>query len=126
MALNLFKLYHYYSNNKYLDTAEQMLHNVKENALSYGAGASNWLTLYNYSVVNYYEIAIVGPKALDFSKKFNKKYLSNTLLAASLKDSDLPLLESRYNAQDTYIYVCVNGVCKRPVTSIKEALKFIK
>ena len=126
MALNLFKLYHYYSNNKYLDTAEQMLHNVKENALSYGAGASNWLTLYNYSVVNYYEIAIVGPKALDFSKKFNKMYLSNTLLAASLKDSDLPLLESRYNAQDTYIYVCVNGVCKRPVTKIKEALKFIK
>ncbi|MFK5890591.1 MAG: thioredoxin domain-containing protein [Flavobacteriaceae bacterium] len=126
MALNLFKLYHYYSNTKYLETAEQMLHNVKKNAVAYGAGASNWLTLYNYSLENYYEIAIVGPKALDFSKKFNEMYLPNTLLAASVNDSNLPLLQSRYNSKDTYIYICVNGACKMPVTSIKEALKFIK
>lgn len=126
MALNLFKLYHYYNNNKYLETAEQMLHNVKENAIAYGAGASNWLTLYNYSIKNYYEIAIVGPDADTFSQKFNKMYLPNTLMAASKTDSKLPLLESRFKEGETLIYVCVNGTCKMPVSSIKEALNLIK
>jgi len=126
MALNLFKLYHYYSNTKYLETAEQMLHNVKENAIAYGAGASNWLTLYNYIMKNYYEIAIVGSKADVFSDEFNKMYLPNTLIAASKTDSKLPLLESRFKEGETLIYVCVNGTCKRPVNSIKEALKLLK
>lgn len=126
MALNLFKLYHYYNNNKYLETAEQMLHNVKENAIAYGAGASNWLTLYNYSIKNYYEIAIVGSDADTFSQKFNKMYLPNTLMAASKTDSKLPLLESRFKEGETLIYVCVNGTCKMPVSSIKEALNLIK
>ncbi len=126
MALNLFKLYHYYSNSKYLETALQMLHNVKKKALAYGAGASNWLTLYNFSLSNYYEIAIVGPKADEFTKTFNAMYLPNTLIAASLTDSNLPLLESRFSPNETLIYVCVNGACKMPVASIKEALKLIK
>jgi uncharacterized protein len=125
MALNLFKLYHYYSNTKYLETALQMLHNVKKKALVYGAGASNWLTLYNYSLSNYYEIAIVGPKADEFTKAFNAMYMPNTLIAASLTDSNLPLLESRFSPNETLIYVCVNGACKMPVASIKEALKLI-
>jgi uncharacterized protein len=126
MALNLFKLYHYYSNTKYLETAEQMLHNVKENALAYGAGASNWLTLYNYTLNNYYEIAIVGPNAEVFTQEFNKMYLPNTLIAASKTDSKLPLLESRFNPEETLIYICVNGACKMPVSSIKDALNLIK
>jgi uncharacterized protein YyaL (SSP411 family) len=126
MALNLFKLYHYYSNTKYLETAEQMLHNVKENAIAYGAGASNWLTLYSYIIKNYYEIAIVGSKADVFLNEFNKMYLPNTLIAASKTDSKLPLLESRFKEGETLIYVCVNGTCKRPVNSIKEALKLLK
>jgi len=126
MALNLFKLYHYYSNTKYLETALQMLHNVKKKALAYGAGASNWLTLYNYSLSNYYEIAIVGPKAGEFTKAFNAMYMPNTLIAASLTDSNLPLLESRFSPNETLIYVCVNGACKMPVATIKEALKLIK
>jgi len=125
MALNLFNLYHYYSNTKYLDTAEQMLHNVKENALAYGAGASNWLTLYNYSIKNYYEIAIVGPDAGTFSDEFNKMYLPNTLIAASKTDSKLPLLESRFSEGETLIYICVNGACKMPVTNTKDALKLL-
>ncbi|NQW36027.1 MAG: thioredoxin domain-containing protein [Flavobacteriales bacterium] len=124
-ALNLFKLYHYYSNQKYLDVAMQMLHNVKDNAIAYGAGASNWLTLYANHINKYYEIAIVGPKAKGFTQAFNKMYLPNTLIAASKTDSKLPLLESRFSENQTLIYICVDGSCKRPVSTIDEALKFL-
>jgi len=126
MALNLFKLYHYYSTTKYLEVATQMLHNVKSQAIAYAAGASNWLTLYSHNLNNYYEIAIVGAKADEFLKAFNQLYLPNTLIAASKTDSDLPLLDSRFNKNQTLIYICVNGACKRPVETVGEALKLLK
>ncbi|MCF6214204.1 MAG: thioredoxin domain-containing protein [Flavobacteriaceae bacterium] len=124
-ALNLFKLYHYYSNSKYLDVAIQMLHNVKDRSITYGAGASNWLILYSNYLEKYYEIAIVGPKADVFTQAFNKIYLPNTLIAASKTDSDLPLLESRFSENQTRIYICVDGACKRPVSTVDEALKLL-
>ncbi len=125
-ALNLFKLYHYYSNSKYLDVAIQMLQNVKSNALAYGTGASNWLTLYSYHINEYYEIAIVGSNADEFTQNFNKLYLPNTLMASSLTDSKLPLLESRFSPNETLIYICVDGACKRPVSTVSEGLKLLK
>jgi len=36
------------------------------------------------------------------------------------------LLGYKYNEEDTFIYVCVNGTCKKPVTSLKKALANIK
>jgi len=45
MANNLFKLGHYYANPTYIKDAKQMLHNIKDKALKYGAGASNWSLL---------------------------------------------------------------------------------
>jgi len=125
-ALNLFKLYHYYSNSKYLDVAMQMLQNVKKNAIAYGAGASNWLTLYSNHINKYYEIAIVGSKADVFTQNFNELYLPNTLMASSKTDSKLSLLESRYTPNETLIYICVDGACKRPVSTVNEALKMMK
>jgi len=125
-AINLFKLYHYYSYSTYLDVAIQMLQNIKNNALAYGAGASNWLTLYSDHINEYYEIAIVGSKANEFTQAFNKLYLPNTLIASSKIDSKLPLLESRFSKNETLIYICVDGACKRPVSTVKEALKMLK
>ena len=63
MANNLFKLGHYYSNKHYSENAKAMLNNVKENAISYGSGASNWLNLYSNYLGEYYEVAIVGVDA---------------------------------------------------------------
>jgi len=125
-ALNLFKLYHYYSNSKYLDVAIQMLQNVKSNALNYGAGASNWLKLYSYYINKYYEIAVVGKNADNITQQFNQLYLPNTLVAASKTDSKLPLLESRFSKNETLIYVCVNGTCKMPVATLSKALNLLK
>lgn len=124
-ALNLFKLYHYYGNSTYLEVATQMLHNVKSQAIAYGAGASNWLTLYLNNTNNYYEIAIVGAKADEFLKVFNKMYLPNTLITASVTASDLPLLENRFSKDKTLIYICVNGACKQPVSTVAQALKLL-
>ncbi|WP_456462562.1 thioredoxin domain-containing protein [Lutibacter sp.] len=126
MAKNLFKLSHYYSNNYYLKVSKQMLENIKENAQQYGSGYSNWLQLMADYVGNYYEIAISGKNALDKIVELNQKYIPNKLVAGSTKKSGLPLMESRYNENETLIYICVDGACQLPVNNTKEALNQLK
>jgi len=125
MANNLFKLGHYFSNKHYADNAATMLNNIKENAISYGGGSSNWLNLYSNYLGDYYEVAIVGANAIDKLKEINQYYIPNKLIVGSLKESDLPLLAYKYNESETTIYICIDGACKLPVTDSEEALKQI-
>ncbi len=123
MANNLFKLGHYYGNKHYAENAKTMLNNVKETAISYGSGASNWLNLYSNYLGNYYEVAIVGSEAKEKLKEINEVYLPNKLIVGSVKESNLPLLEYKYNENETTIYVCIDGACKLPVKESKKALE---
>jgi len=125
MANNLFKLGHYFENKNYSDNARTMLNNVKENAIKYGAGASNWLNLYTNYAGNFYEVAIVGEKAKEKLKEINQTFIPNKLIIGSTKESDLPLLQYKYSNNETTIFVCVDGACKLPVNEAKEALKQI-
>ncbi len=126
MANNLFKLSHYYSNTYYLKVSTQMLNNVKEKALKYASGYSNWLQLMCNFVGDYYEIAISGEKAIEKLTSIYKNYIPNKLVAGSVKKSNIPLMEGRFSTSETLIYVCVNGACKLPETIIDKALKQVK
>ena len=123
MANNLFKLGHYFGNKHYAENAKIMLNNVKQTAVSYGSGASNWLNLYSNYLGDYYEVAIVGPEADQRLKEINKVYFPNKLIVGSFKESSLPLLEYKYNENETTIYVCIDGACKLPVKETGKALK---
>ena len=123
LAESLFKLSHYYSNNDHKNKAKQMLSNMNNKFESAPSAYSNWLSLYlNYSNP-YYEVAISGTDALEKLKEVNNYYLPNILIAGSTSDSKLPIMESRFIEDDTYIYVCVNGACKLPVENTKEAVE---
>ncbi|MEH6537354.1 MAG: thioredoxin domain-containing protein [Psychroserpens sp.] len=123
LAESLFKLSHYYSNNKYAETAKQMLSNINSQIERSPSAYSNWLTLYlNYSNP-YYEVAISGTNALEKLNEVHTYYLPNILIAGSTSESELAIMENRFIEDDTYIYVCVNGACKLPVESTKEAVE---
>jgi hypothetical protein len=126
MANNLFKLSHYYSNSYYLKVSEQMLQNVKERTQQYGSGYSNWLQLLSNFVGDYYELAISGKDALKQLNEINEHYIPNKLIAGSIKKSMIPLLESRFNENETLIYVCVNSACNLPEKDVKKALSQLK
>lgn len=126
MARNLFKLSHYYSNNYYLKVSKQMLSNVQDKIHKYGSGYSNWLQLMSDFSSGYYEIAISGKKALDKLPEINKNYIPNKLIAGSTKKSTIPLMEGRFNENETLIYICVDGTCRLPESDVEKALKQIK
>ncbi|MEL4457236.1 thioredoxin domain-containing protein [Lutimonas vermicola] len=122
MANNLFKLGHYYGNRHYAENAKTMLNNVKEAAVTYGSGASNWLNLYSNYLGDFYEVAIVGSEAPQRLKELNEQYFPNKLIVGSVKESSLPLLQYKYNENETTIFVCVDGACKLPVKETEKAL----
>ena len=126
MAHNLFKLGHYYADSDYSERAQQMLTNIIPTIDDSPSAYSNWLSLMHNYVSPYYEAVIVGDDALKKVKELNLQYLPNILIAGATKDSRMPLITNRYVKDETYIYLCVNGTCKLPTTSIEQTLKDIK
>lgn len=124
-ANNLFLLGHYFYNKNYLETASAMLNNVKEQGLGYMGASANWFLLYTNYLEEFYEIAVVGKDALTKIKEINQTYIPNKLLVGSIKNSDLPLLEAKYNPNNTTIFVCIDGACQLPEQDTEKALKQI-
>ncbi len=123
MAKNLYKLSHFFDNSHFSKTATAMLNNVKPEIQEYGSGYSNWLDLMLNYTEQFYEVAIVGTEVLNKISELNKTYIPNMIIAASLKNETLPLLENRFVENKTLIYVCENKACKLPVATIKEAFE---
>jgi len=125
IATNLFKLGHYYYNSKYSKMAEQMLNNMVADIANSPSAYSNWLNLHlNYSSP-YYEVVISGRDAAEKLKDIKGRYLPNILIAGSNTESQLPILDNKFNTDETFIYVCVERSCKLPVTEVKLALNQI-
>ncbi|WP_340075334.1 thioredoxin domain-containing protein [Leptobacterium sp. I13] len=125
MGKVLFKLSHYYDNKKYKETAEQMLHPIRGEFLSYGSSYANWMNLMLDFTNPFYEVAVVGENAKDKIDCLNQYYLPNKIIAGSTKPSKMSLLRDRYTTNKTFMYVCVNNSCKLPVTEVSEALKLM-
>ncbi len=126
MAKNLFKLSHYFDNTYFGKTAMTMLNNVKPEMQEYPSGYSNWLDLMLNYATPFYEVAIVGKDAKQKITALNKTYIPNKLIAGSVSDNTMPLLENRFVPDDTYIYVCVNKACKIPVSEVDKAVKLLQ
>jgi hypothetical protein len=123
LAIALFQLGHYYSNTEYAEISERMLSNVHNDMKMAPSAYSNWLQLYlNYSNP-YYEVAISGGNSIRKLKELDSHYLPNILIAGATVDSDLPIMKNRFNINDTYIYVCVDGSCKLPVRDTEKAIE---
>jgi uncharacterized protein YyaL (SSP411 family) len=127
IANNLFKLGHYYANKNYLKTAEQMLNNLKVAIQENPANYSNWFNLMTNFTKPFYEVVVAGNTALEVNKSLINKYYPNILIAGTTKENNsLPLLAYKFNEDKTFIYVCVNGTCKMPETTLRKALLNIK
>lgn len=125
LAHNLFFLGHYFSNDTYVKTAQRMLNNVKVNTLESPMEYYNWLDLMLNYTDNYFEVAISGRDAMVKTNQLQSYYLPNILIAGSTKESRLPLLENRFDENETYIYICVNKACKKPEVDVVTAVSKI-
>ena len=78
-------------------------------------------------VFPFYEVAFVGSEANELAARlFHQHPLANTILLGARKDSDLELLENKYVEGRTLIYVCLDKMCKLPVTDADRAYSQIR
>ncbi len=123
MAHNLLLLGHIEYNKDYMASTNEMLSAMqpllKEGIASY----THWGSLSLKKMYPFYEIAVVGKEAENMRKELAQKYLPNTLIVGSTKESKLPLFEGRYVDEGTFIYVCRDNTCKLPVDTVEAALE---
>jgi len=126
IANSLFKLGHYFSDNKYLKISEQMLNNLKGDVLKYPLNYSNWLNLMTNFTKPFYEVVVAGNDANEVNISLLNNYIPNIIIAGTNKENTtLPLLAYKFNEDSTLIYVCVNGTCKLPKKDVYSAVKSI-
>jgi len=122
MAHNLFLIGHIEYNPELLEKSKRMFLSmssmIRTNASSYG----KWNSLLLNHAYPYFEIAVVGKQAKTLVRSLGENYIPNALIVGSDSENDMPLFKDRYEADDTYIYVCQNTTCKLPVKTVKEAL----
>ncbi|TMM58244.1 thioredoxin domain-containing protein [Maribacter algarum] len=126
MAKNLFRLSKLFPEKSYEETALQLLKNVQHNFDKNAQNHANWLELLLFFDQPYYEIAIVGENHKEKAKEIAGYYLSNTIMAATEKESTLSILQNRHSPENTFIYICEQGACKLPVPTVNEALELLR
>lgn len=122
MAKNLLKLSKFFPEDNYDAMAQQMLKNVQENFQKSVQSHANWLHMVLYFNRSFYEVAVVGKEYHRKAKELYGNYLPNVILAGTETQSNLSLLQGRYQKDQTLIYVCVHGACKLPISQTKNVL----
>ncbi len=123
MSKNLFKLSRFFiEDEKYESFSLKMLGNVQDNFDENAQSYANWLHNVLYNNLDFFEVAIVGSDYMGIGREINSHYLPNSITAGTRKDSDISLLQGRFDAENTLIYVCLQGSCKLPETETEIVL----
>ena len=125
MARNLNFLYHYFEDERYRTISDQMLYNLFETLVKSGQTGfySNWALLFLEKVHPTFEIAILGPGAIEYTHDLQKQFLPNAVFMGGTTEGNIPLLEDKLREGETTIYVCQNRVCQLPVNAVVRALE---
>lgn len=127
MAQNLFQLSILTGNETYQTRALQMLKSIEVTLINHPSSFSRWAALlldYTFSVN---EIAVVGDNAYTVAAEIRNKYLGGSLLMAAPKNHEnYPLLQNRYQPQQTLIYICKNYSCLKPIADIETFEEYFK
>ena len=128
MARNLLALGQYFYEPEYIELAEKMLASLWETISEHPQPNfyANWCTLALELHEMPYEVAILGPDAVEKRAAFDQQYLPNVRFLGGEDEGSLELLNGKLQEGETMIYVCQNKVCKFPVSDVQEALKLIK
>jgi hypothetical protein len=122
MAQNLFLLGHYLSKPEYLSMSRRMLAGMQERMKEDPSFYASWWTLHLLEAYPFYEVAVVGKDAERVRKSLHQLYLPHKVVAAAKEEGSLPILAGKLRPGQTTIYVCEEGSCKKPVTSVQEAV----
>ena len=123
MAHNLHVLGMLFEDGERLARSTRMLRDISERLKRFSLSFSNWGSLLMHHVYPYYTVVMAGKEAGRMLTELSAFYLPGTVLAGAKNPVQaLPVVDRRFTAGQTHIYVCTNTACKQPVTTVREAL----
>lgn len=124
----LLALGHYYYDKSYQTRAEAMLQAMlpEMTEAEQPHFYANWWRLYQELLQPPYEVAIVGPEAINLQQELLQTFLPQAHLLGGTTEGDLELLKGKLVPGKTLIYVCQNKVCRFPVQTVQQALALMK
>ena len=125
MARNLFLLGAFFAETSFTDRATSMIASLRDTLEQYPGQYSNWMHLALWLQAPFYEVILTGPEAFDRLEELQGHYLPHTLVAASQGASPYPLFAHRDHETDTRIFLCRQGACLQPLTTIDAALEVL-
>ena len=128
MADNLIYLQIVFDKPGYRTRAEEMLYTLVKAALRYPTSFGVWCALLQHVVHGFNEIAIVGPLFKEKLKEVIAEFIPNRVIQSSVYAKDeFPLLAKKENNEGkTFVYLCRNYSCERPVEKISELRSLLK
>lgn len=123
MAWNLVHLGTHFYNDEMIQKGQSVLAQTRELIIQEPEYMSNWGMQAMELSYNFAEIIIVGPDAHAFANQINQQFIPNKIISATIEEQDIAPFEMKTAmGGETTIYICYNKSCKRPVTSVEEAL----
>jgi hypothetical protein len=122
MCKVLYRLGLFFSDSSYSSRAEAMLARMSSNMMQSGQHQANWGSMAGLVANGTNEIIITGLSAMEKNLQLQEHYLPMNIYIGHTNKEELPLLEGRFVDQKTYLYVCVNRTCKKPVETAGEVL----
>ncbi|MBL4703638.1 MAG: thioredoxin domain-containing protein [Flavobacteriales bacterium] len=123
LAHVLHQLGNYFGNSSYIQISKQMLSNIWKLIPNYPSGYSNWASLGLNMCNDHIEVVISGHESDEILKKMKSLLPPSAVILKCSQESELPIFKGRFQLDETSIFVCRNGACQAPVSSIQEALK---
>lgn len=123
MTKVLFYLGTVFDEPQYLEKAKRATLNMQANALANPAFFANWAILLDYLIEPPFEVAIAGEEALAFKTQFDLQFMPHCIFMGSTQSpTALPLLQGKYKAGSTAIYICRYKTCGLPLDTVSSAL----
>ena len=124
---NLLRLFQLTSEKRYRDTAGKMLEKVGWALSRHPLAFGNWLQALAYYVGPVNQVVVVDSclSASPLLQPLRRRYLPHTarVIADPEVPSRLPLLEGKTSVEAATAYVCRNGSCGLPVTTVADLEK---
>ncbi len=126
MARNLQRLGSLGGHTEWLALAARMVAHIAPMVVRFPNAFGRWATALTNHDLGIREIAIAGADATKVALELQQHFVPNAVIASATSETtEVPLLEYKYQGDDTYIYVCRDFACQRPVATLAEALDLL-
>ena len=126
MASNLFVIGEILQKKLYSELSLKMTHSMSGNLMKGREYFSKWRSLAGNQAYGLIEIVITGKDALSYRKELDRHFIPGAVYMGGVDGGTLPLVADKTDMTRTFIYVCRDRTCLRPVTDVKGALNLIK